>query len=355
MRLVVDAHKMIKGDVRVALGGGKAGMAEQFLHGAHIRAVLQHVRGEGVTQGVRRQMLRQSGAFADLVENPRRLPPVEPLASVAHEKGFFGGRGDERAHPEPEEQRPDGRVAQRRDTFLGTLAYDPDETACRVHIVHIQIESFGNTQPGTVEQFRQRQIAGVPGVLAVRNRLLGLPGTIKARRAAGLHAGLVQQGEHLIHVQRRGVAEFPLGVTHELCRVLVDFLHLHEIPEQRAQGRKLAANGTAGLAFMKKMRGIVLKVVFFQLSGPGERVLLTVEPLLELEEIRAVRRDRGRRKSFLIGHPRQELFHILRKRGHCGGGGGHRRFLIMVNGGPAIRSTRSGDRGAGGSGPVLRG
>ena len=89
MRLVVDAHKMIKGDVRVALGGGKAGMAEQFLHGAHIRAVLQHVRGEGVTQGVRRQMLRQSGAFADLVENPRRLPPVEPLASVAHEKGFF--------------------------------------------------------------------------------------------------------------------------------------------------------------------------------------------------------------------------------------------------------------------------
>ena len=94
MRLVVDAHKMIKGDVRVALGGGKAGMAEQFLHGAHIRAVLQHVRGEGVTQGVRRQMLRQSGAFADLVENPRRLPPVEPLASVAHEKGFFGGRGD---------------------------------------------------------------------------------------------------------------------------------------------------------------------------------------------------------------------------------------------------------------------
>ena len=83
MRLVVDAHKMIKGDVRVALGGGKAGMAEQFLHGAHIRAVLQHVRGEGVTQGVRRQMLRQSGAFADLVENPRRLPPVEPLASVA--------------------------------------------------------------------------------------------------------------------------------------------------------------------------------------------------------------------------------------------------------------------------------
>ena len=91
MRLVVDAHKMIKGDVRVALGGGKAGMAEQFLYGAHIRAVLQHVRGEGVAQGVRRQMLRQPGAFADLVENPRRLPPVEPLASVAHEKGSAGG------------------------------------------------------------------------------------------------------------------------------------------------------------------------------------------------------------------------------------------------------------------------
>ena len=112
-----------------------------------------------------------------------------------------------------------------------------------------------------------------------------------------------------------------MGVTHELCRVLVDFLHLHEIPEQRAQGRKLAANGTAGLAFMKKMRGIVLKVVFFQLSGPGERVLLTVEPPLELEEIRAVRRDRGRRKSLSIGHPRQELFHILRKRGALRGRG----------------------------------
>lgn len=101
MRLVVDAHKMIKGDVRVALGGGKAGMAEQFLHGAHIRAVLQHVRGEGVTQGVRRQMLRQSGAFADLVENPRRRLRLSRLPLLPHEKGFFGGRGDERAHPEP--------------------------------------------------------------------------------------------------------------------------------------------------------------------------------------------------------------------------------------------------------------
>ena len=96
MRLVVDAHKMIKGDVCSA-GWWKGWHGRAVLHGAHIRAVLQHVRGEGVTQGVRRQMLRQSGAFADLVENPRRLPPVEPLASVAHEKGFFGGRGDERA------------------------------------------------------------------------------------------------------------------------------------------------------------------------------------------------------------------------------------------------------------------
>ena len=254
-------------------------MAEQLLYGAHVRTILQHVRGEGMAQGVGGKMLRQPGAFADLVENPRRLPPVEPLAPVAHEKGFFGGRGDERAHPEPEEQRPDGGVAQRRYTFLGALADNPDKAACRVYIVHIQIKGFGNTQPGTVKQFRQREIAGAPGVLAIRGRLLGLPGTVKARRAAGFHAGLVQQGEHLIHVQRRGMAELPLGVAHELCRVPVDFVHLHEVPEQRAQGRELAAYGTAGLAFMKKMRGIILKVVFFQFAGPGERILFAVEPL----------------------------------------------------------------------------
>ena len=47
--------------MRVDLRGGHAGVPEQFLHGAHVRAALDQVRGKGMAQGVRMEWFGDAG------------------------------------------------------------------------------------------------------------------------------------------------------------------------------------------------------------------------------------------------------------------------------------------------------
>ena len=53
MELVVELAEALPGHVGVDLGGGDVGVAEHALYRPQVGAVLQQVRGEGVTQGVR--------------------------------------------------------------------------------------------------------------------------------------------------------------------------------------------------------------------------------------------------------------------------------------------------------------
>ena len=53
---IVHLHQLIERDVRVALGGGKACVAEHLLYGAQIGTSLQHVRGAGVPERVRMEI-----------------------------------------------------------------------------------------------------------------------------------------------------------------------------------------------------------------------------------------------------------------------------------------------------------
>ena len=50
MRGIVNAREGVEIEVRVALRGGYAAVAEQLLNGAQIRAAFQKVRGKGVAQ-----------------------------------------------------------------------------------------------------------------------------------------------------------------------------------------------------------------------------------------------------------------------------------------------------------------
>lgn len=52
MRAVIHLHHVLHRKLRVALGGGEALMAEKFLNGAQIGALLEHVCAEGMAQGV---------------------------------------------------------------------------------------------------------------------------------------------------------------------------------------------------------------------------------------------------------------------------------------------------------------
>ena len=52
MRIKIDFADVGPVEVRIELRGRNAGMAEQFLHDSEVRATLQEVCGEGVSQGV---------------------------------------------------------------------------------------------------------------------------------------------------------------------------------------------------------------------------------------------------------------------------------------------------------------
>ena len=54
----------IRGDVGVNLGGGKRGMAQQFLHGPQICAAFEQVRRKTVTQDMRRDLLQNACLLA---------------------------------------------------------------------------------------------------------------------------------------------------------------------------------------------------------------------------------------------------------------------------------------------------
>ena len=57
MVFVIDCLEILRDKLRIDLRGGNIAVAEQFLNGAQIRAVLQQVRCEAVAQCVRRDIL----------------------------------------------------------------------------------------------------------------------------------------------------------------------------------------------------------------------------------------------------------------------------------------------------------
>ena len=62
MGLVVDFAEVAPRDVGVDLGGGEAGVAEEFLDGAQVGAGLEQVGGEGVAERVGADAMLGAGA-----------------------------------------------------------------------------------------------------------------------------------------------------------------------------------------------------------------------------------------------------------------------------------------------------
>ena len=69
MRSVVDHGQLRSGQLRVALGGGEALVAEQFLNRAQVGAFFQQMRAEGVAQRVRMNVGREAAQNGDALDD----------------------------------------------------------------------------------------------------------------------------------------------------------------------------------------------------------------------------------------------------------------------------------------------
>ena len=83
MRLIVHLQHVFHRQLRVALRGRETFVAEQFLNGAQVGAFFQHVRAEGMAQGVRMHVGRKAfgdGNFLDdAADAARREPATAPV------------------------------------------------------------------------------------------------------------------------------------------------------------------------------------------------------------------------------------------------------------------------------------
>src|SRR6266705_516867 len=94
VRLVVGLHQTVERHVRVALGRGQRGMAEQLLDRAQVRAAVQEVGREGMAERVRRDRREVLEGLARRCDDPLhaagRQPPAAPIAKQrSPHRSFF--------------------------------------------------------------------------------------------------------------------------------------------------------------------------------------------------------------------------------------------------------------------------
>src|SRR5450759_983343 len=80
--LIVNVHHVLDRKLRVALRGRQPLMPEQFLDGAQVRSLFQHVRAEGVTQSMRMNVGRQSFSNRDSLDDAAYAARGEASAAL---------------------------------------------------------------------------------------------------------------------------------------------------------------------------------------------------------------------------------------------------------------------------------
>src|SRR5262245_55668342 len=86
MRLVVDFQHVIRTDMGIFLRCRKLLMAEQFLNGPQVGAVIQQVRGKGMSQRVRTGTGRESSPLAMFFDQQLHATRAETTTTMIHKE-----------------------------------------------------------------------------------------------------------------------------------------------------------------------------------------------------------------------------------------------------------------------------
>jgi len=101
--LVIDGGELVGGELGIALGGAEALVAEEFLDGAQIRALLKQVGTEGVAQRVGVNVGRKAARNCDVLDDASDTPGGKPASAAqmqVEDEGFgFAVGGLEAGQP----------------------------------------------------------------------------------------------------------------------------------------------------------------------------------------------------------------------------------------------------------------
>ena len=90
---IVDAGERVEVEVGIALCSRDAAMPEQFLHGTQVGPAFQHMRGKGMPQVVRGNVLGYARQFGEFIKDTCGLTTVQPFATFAKEYSPFAMQG----------------------------------------------------------------------------------------------------------------------------------------------------------------------------------------------------------------------------------------------------------------------
>ncbi len=245
MGVVVDPLHLSDGELGVTLRRRKTLVAEHLLDRAQVRAILQHVRPEGMPQRVRMHVGGQAARLRDRLDDApdaaRGEPAVAAHAQVGQQRPILdqpalARRAHLRLALRKVRPKRDGRlVPQRNVALLARLAPHQDGLVLPLDVLDVDAHQLGVADAAAVEQLEDDAVA-----LRPRRGLL---------RVLALGALGVERVQHAIHILGAGHPRQVQGALrrrHQQRGILRHLVHLSQPFEPRAHRRKRPRNARLG-------------------------------------------------------------------------------------------------------------
>jgi hypothetical protein len=146
-------------------------VAQQLLHAADVGPAIQKMRGEAVSQGVRRGALVEARHLQVLLQQTADAARRQPAAELVdeHRRGGAGLLARfELPHVEPMPDRPHGERADGRQPLAPPLAADADDVGGKIHVRVVQPDRFAHAEAGRIHRLEDRPIAQPHRLIARR-------------------------------------------------------------------------------------------------------------------------------------------------------------------------------------------
>ena len=163
--IFVDFFEAVDGDVGVNLGGGEGFMAQEFLYDAEVCAGVEHVGGEGMSQGV----------WCDFATTGEYLLHVfiyaaldgaggDGTATEVYKHLVVFGVGYGRANVEVVLHGLEGVFTEVGDAFFAAFTHDADGALLEVDVGQGKCSDFGGACTGGVEGFEEGAVPFAEGL-----------------------------------------------------------------------------------------------------------------------------------------------------------------------------------------------
>ncbi len=156
MGLAVGFLEALDGDVGVDLGGGDAGVAEEFLDAAEIGAGVEHVSGEGVAELVGADVDGDAGVAEVFLEEFADADAGEACAALGDEEGSGLDAGLGAVALDGLE----GRRADGDDALFAALAENADGLREGIDVGDVEADELREAEAAGVEELEDRGVAG---------------------------------------------------------------------------------------------------------------------------------------------------------------------------------------------------